>query len=106
MRWLITATGIGSTTPSSAFFESPVEALDLLATYPVSLNESASSLGRAYALGEIMGELAEQRNSVALESVSTPAVAMDMLAISRAFGFEKLNYWGVSYVIFAFLLSE
>ncbi|KIP06187.1 hypothetical protein PHLGIDRAFT_467113 [Phlebiopsis gigantea 11061_1 CR5-6] len=89
--------GVGATTPLSAFLDSPVEALDLLATYPLSLNESASSFGRAYALGRIMSDLAEQRNKLALESVSTPAVAMDMLAISRAFGFEKLNYWGVSY---------
>ena len=30
------------------------------------------------------------------ESVGTPAVATDMLNIAKAFGRDKLNYYGVS----------
>ncbi|KIP07572.1 hypothetical protein PHLGIDRAFT_117965 [Phlebiopsis gigantea 11061_1 CR5-6] len=89
--------GVGDSTPRIAFFESPAEALALFATYPVSLNDRASAFGRAYALSEIMGELAIARQQVVLESVGTAAIARDMLEITHAFGFEKVTYWGISY---------
>lgn len=89
-------TGVGDSTPRIAFFESPAEALALFATYPVSLNDSASAFGRAYALSEIMGELAMARQQVVLESIGTAAIARDMLEITHAFGFEKVTYWGIS----------
>ena len=31
------------------------------------------------------------------ESIGTAAIATDMLQIARAFGQEKVNYWGISY---------
>lgn len=43
-----------------------------------------------------MANLVLDRAKVVAESVSTAAVARDMLAITKAFGFDKLNYWGVS----------
>lgn len=36
------------------------------------------------------------RVQLVAESVSTPAVATDMLNIVKAFGQDKLNYYGVS----------
>ena len=77
-------------------FNDPAEALAFYSTYPLNLNESASSLGRVYAQAEILGKLAEDRIRTVAESVSTPAVATDMLHIARAFGSEKVNYWGIS----------
>lgn len=90
--------GISFSTPPIAIFTSPPEALALLGTYALSANESASALGRNYAIWELLSEVAAGREEVrtVLESVSTPAVAMDMLGIARAFGFEEVSYWGVS----------
>lgn len=77
-------------------FGSPVEAYELYSTYPGNLNESVSSFGRMYAQAQILGDLAKSRAQNVAESVSTAAVASDMLSITRAFGFEEVNYWGIS----------
>jgi hypothetical protein len=46
---------------------------------------------------QILGELAKQRNTEnILQHFTTDNVARDMLRITQAFGFEKLQYWGVS----------
>ena len=50
-----------------------------------------------FAQAQVLGTLAKDRIPQVSESVSTAAVATDMLTISRAFGFEQVNYWGVSY---------
>ena len=47
-------------------------------------------------VGMILGPLAELRAKEVAESMSTPTVATDMLSITRAFGFDKVNYWGIS----------
>jgi hypothetical protein len=77
-------------------FASPAEALDFFSTYPLDVNESISSFGRAYAQSEIISRLAVDRIKTVAESVSTAAVAKDMLRIVQAFGQDKLNYWGIS----------
>ena len=77
-------------------FNSPAEALEFYAPYPQNANESVSSLGRTLAQAQILGKLAADRIEQISESVSTAAVATDMLAIVRAFGFDKVNYWGFS----------
>ncbi|GJE98454.1 alpha/beta-hydrolase [Phanerochaete sordida] len=89
--------GVGFTTPPLAFFESPAEALEFFAPYPFSANDSASSLGRIFAQSRILSDLADTRAGAVAESVSTPTVALDMLSIVRAFGREKLSFYGVSY---------
>ncbi|GJE95976.1 hypothetical protein PsYK624_121690 [Phanerochaete sordida] len=89
--------GVGFTTPSLEVFHTAAEALAFYGAYPFNANESIASFGRGYAQVQILGSLAAARASTVAESVSTPAVAMDMLAISRAFGFEEVNYWGISY---------
>ena len=88
--------GVGQTTPLLALFESPAEALEFFAPYPLNVNESISSLGRAIAQLQNLAELADSRAKTVAESMSTPTVAMDMLSIVRAFGRDKLNYYGVS----------
>ncbi|GJE96006.1 hypothetical protein PsYK624_121990 [Phanerochaete sordida] len=88
--------GVGHSTPALAFFESPAEALAFFAPYPLDANESVSSLGRIVASAHLLDDLASKRGGTIAESVSTPAVARDMLAITRAFGREKLSYYGVS----------
>ncbi|GJE95975.1 hypothetical protein PsYK624_121680 [Phanerochaete sordida] len=89
--------GVGATTPPLSIFNSPPEALEWYAGYPQNVNESVSSFGRGHAAANILGSLAADRASVEAQAVSTPAVAHDMLSIARAFGFERVNYWGVSY---------
>lgn len=83
-------------TPLTGIFASPPEALELFEAYPTDLNESVSSFGTAYARAQILNDLAEERVKVAAESMSTPAVATDMLNIARAFGQDKVHYWGIS----------
>lgn len=77
-------------------FKNPPEALELYATYPMNVNESVSSFGRMFAQAQILANLTMDRAQTIAESVSTPAVATDMLSISRAFGYEEVNYWGIS----------
>ncbi|EKM51091.1 uncharacterized protein PHACADRAFT_212991 [Phanerochaete carnosa HHB-10118-sp] len=89
--------GVGHTTPLVPIFQSPPEALEFLGAYPTNANESISSFGRQYAQGQILGQLAVARAKKLAESVSTPTVATDMLSITRAFGEDKLAYYGVSY---------
>ena len=88
--------GVGETTPPLSVFESAAEALQFYATYPLNVNDSVSSLARAYVQAEILGNLTVDRAKEVAESVGTAAVATDMLQISRALGQEKVNYWGVS----------
>jgi hypothetical protein len=82
-----------------ALFHDPAEALDFYSTYPTNLNESTNSFARAFAQGQVLGKLAEDRIQKVAESVGTPAVATDMLNIVRAFGRDKVNYWGISCVL-------
>lgn len=79
-------------------FKDAAEAAQLLSTYSVNANDSASSIGRNFALNEILNNLASDRVKTIAESVGTPAVARDMLSIVEAFGQEKLQYWGISLV--------
>ncbi|KIP10531.1 hypothetical protein PHLGIDRAFT_101206 [Phlebiopsis gigantea 11061_1 CR5-6] len=91
------ALGVGNTTPAVSFFASPAEALLYRETFPNNANESASSFGRSLAQSQVLAKLASDRIQLVAESVGTPAVAADMLNIVRAFGQEKLNYYGISY---------
>ena len=88
--------GIGSSTPTLAIFDSAIEAVQFFSTYPTNVNESISSFGRAYAQSKYVAQLAKARIPELAASVSTAAVASDMLRIVQAFGQEKLNYWGIS----------
>ena len=88
--------GVGQTTPPLAIFDSSIEAGIFYSTYPSNFNESVSSLGRGYALNQIRGNIAVDRAEKVAASMSTPAVARDMLNMVEAFGRDKLSYWGFS----------
>ena len=88
--------GVSFSTPPLALFDSPPQALSMFATYQINTNETSSSLARNYAIWQIFSDFAAERSKTIIESVSTPAVAIDMLNIARAFGFNKVNYWGIS----------
>ena len=78
------------------FFVSPAEAELFHETFPTNANESISSFGRSLAQSQVMSRLAADRTQLVAESVGTVAVATDMLNIVKAFGQDKLNYYGVS----------
>ena len=79
-------------------FKDAAEAAQLFSTYVFNANDSVSSIGRDFALIEILSMLATDRVKTIAESVGTPAVARDMLSIVKAFGEDKLQYWGFSCV--------
>ena len=77
-------------------FKDAAEAAQLLSMYVNNANDSVSSIGRDFAVAEILDMLAADRVKTITESVGTPAVARDMLSIVKAFGEDKLQYWGFS----------
>ncbi|KLO10612.1 hypothetical protein SCHPADRAFT_942694 [Schizopora paradoxa] len=89
--------GVGQTTPSFYAFSNKNEAGLFLVDYPAILNSSTESLGRAYAYSNILGTKVAGISRNVTEHLSTPSVARDMLGISRAMGYDKLQYWGFSY---------
>ena len=88
--------GVGETTPSLAIFKDAAEAAQVFSTWSVNANESVSAIGRNFALAETINNLANARVKEIAASVGTPAVARDMLSIVKAFGQDKLQYWGIS----------
>nr|GAT55848.1 predicted protein [Mycena chlorophos] len=62
-----------------------------------SLNETALSIPYAYARAQVQSQLAAARDADFLQYMTTDYTARDMLTITEAFGFKKLQYWGGSY---------
>ncbi|KAJ7059641.1 hypothetical protein C8F01DRAFT_1084781 [Mycena amicta] len=63
-----------------------------------SVNQSTDSLAHLYARAQIQAALAAARNTDGyLQFITTDYTAQDMLTITEAFGFKKLQYWGISY---------
>jgi pimeloyl-ACP methyl ester carboxylesterase len=93
------ASGVGFTTPHVRIFADATEeaAWALRNEHAPLLNETPSALGRLHAQWDVYGALAADRVRETAEYVSTAFVARDMLAITRAHGFEKIKYWGFSY---------
>lgn len=90
--------GVGATTPHFAVFTDQVEAGKFYMEFPETLNSSVSSLGEMYARAGIGGNIVADRARFVAERLSTPLVARDMLSVVKAFGQDKLQYWGFSYV--------
>ena len=91
--------GVGHSTPTLSLFADAAEANAYLSTYPSDVGTEPDAFARAYAWGEVYSGIAAQKlaqGEKVWESVGTPAVAMDMLAITRAFGKDVVNYWGWS----------
>jgi pimeloyl-ACP methyl ester carboxylesterase len=91
--------GVSRTTPQLLTFNtSAEESAFVLKTFEdPPLNATVDALARTYARFQAFGSLAQRRIADVAPYVSTPLVARDMLAITQAFGREKLQYWGISY---------
>jgi hypothetical protein len=63
----------------------------------LAVNATPDALGRSYASAVVSNSIAAERLAQTAPYVGTAAVARDMLAISELHGFEKLQYWGMSY---------
>ncbi|KAJ6484076.1 TAP-like protein-domain-containing protein [Mycena sanguinolenta] len=89
-------------TPAASFFATDVDRAQwehpgVDTTYP-SLNTSADVIPTQRARYQLLGMLAKMQDSGnILQHITTDNVARDMLSITEAFGYEKLQYWGVSY---------
>ena len=64
------------------------------------INATEGALGRRFARARLIGQLAEERARGIAEHVSTADVVRDMLSIVNAYGEEKLQYWGFSFVAY------
>ncbi|KAF8519876.1 hypothetical protein BU17DRAFT_65692 [Hysterangium stoloniferum] len=98
MMALMSLTGIGETTPTVNIFSDEFERAPWENSAPfVLIGEHPDVLDELYARSVLTGKLASARSKHVAEYVSTAMVARDMLAITRAHGYEKLKYWGFSY---------
>ncbi|KAJ7908214.1 TAP-like protein-domain-containing protein [Mycena leptocephala] len=94
--------GVSFSKPSVSFFRTAAERElwtppDLNLRYP-SLNATSEVISNRWAQFQLIGQLAEERDTEnVLQYITTDNVARDMLRITEAFGFEKLQYYGVSY---------
>ncbi|KAJ7669087.1 TAP-like protein-domain-containing protein [Mycena rosella] len=91
--------GVSYSTPIASFFETDAErAVWNAGEVPTSLNASSDSIPHDWARASLLGQLAAQRDaSGILKYITTDNVARDMLRITESFGFEKLQYYGLSY---------
>lgn len=95
-----TFSGVARTRPQIVIFPDEAESAQFhlqLLSAPL-WNTSIDAVSRMHANHHIIGSLAEKRASVkhAASHVGTALVARDMLSITRAFGREKLQFWGFS----------
>ncbi|KAJ7093548.1 Alpha/Beta hydrolase protein [Mycena epipterygia] len=92
--------GVSYSRPAVSFFLTAVERAmwtpqSTEVIYP-ALNQTADAVAQQWARAQILGQLAVNRNN-GFQYMTTDNTARDMLTITEAFGFEKLQYWGVSY---------
>ncbi|KAF8152834.1 Alpha/Beta hydrolase protein [Mycena galopus ATCC 62051] len=94
--------GVSYSTPTISFFKTEAERRFLIPSptnviYP-SLNASSNALSQVWAENQLLGQLALAIDTSHLfQHMSTDNIARDMLAITKAFGQEKLQYYGISY---------
>ncbi|KAJ7037302.1 Alpha/Beta hydrolase protein [Mycena alexandri] len=94
--------GVSYSTPTVSFFRTAAErALWMPATSDIvfpALNQTADAVAQQWVRAQILGQLAVNRNDGNyIQHITTDNTARDMLRITEAFGFEKVQYWGVSY---------
>lgn len=89
--------GIARSTPKASYFNDVQRA----AFTPLSglsiTNQTDEGVGRTWAGAQILGKLAGERGKGFLEHLTTPNTARDMRSILKAYGQDKLQYWGISY---------
>jgi pimeloyl-ACP methyl ester carboxylesterase len=97
--WPLNHSGIGRTTPFIRGFTSASE----LFTFSIKVEEdpllgsTPDAVARTYARFASFGQVAAKRLKDIGPYLGTPFVARDMLAITKAHGFDKLVYYGISY---------
>ncbi|KZV83249.1 hypothetical protein EXIGLDRAFT_656341 [Exidia glandulosa HHB12029] len=89
--------GIGHTTPQLVVLDTQAEVMTWSLQYPPLINSTVDALAKLHGYWKIMGELADERQAHTAAHMSTAIVARDMLAITKAHGRDKLQYWGFSY---------
>ncbi|KAJ7262471.1 TAP-like protein-domain-containing protein [Mycena rebaudengoi] len=94
--------GVSYSTPQISNFRTDAERSLWSAASPpteLSLNASDTVIQDKWARAQLLGTLAKERDVTEnlLLHVTTDNVARDMLRITEAFGFAKLQYWGFSY---------
>ncbi|KAJ6495078.1 TAP-like protein-domain-containing protein [Mycena sanguinolenta] len=94
--------GVSYSTPTVSFFRTAEErALWMPPTSDIvfpALNQTVDAVAQQWARAQILGQLAVNRNDGNyIQHITTDNTARDMLRITEAFGFEKVQYWGVSY---------
>jgi pimeloyl-ACP methyl ester carboxylesterase len=90
--------GVGRTTPSlSGFTSSELSTFAINILEDPLLGTTPDSVARTYARFASFGQVAEKRINDMAHYISTPFVARDLLAITKAHGFDKLTSYGVSY---------
>ncbi|KAJ7250174.1 Alpha/Beta hydrolase protein [Mycena haematopus] len=94
--------GVSYSTPIISFFKTEAERRFLIPSptnivYP-SLNASSNALSQEWANQQLLGKLAlASDTNHYYQYMSTDNIARDMLSITEACGFEKLQYYGISY---------
>ena len=68
------------------------------------VNMTPDAVSQQYAQSILYGNLAATRTTTVAPYVSTALVCRDMLNIVRANGYEKLQFWGFSYVSFEIIV--
>jgi pimeloyl-ACP methyl ester carboxylesterase len=99
----LTSLGVGRTTPRVSLYGTDIErALWTQWEWP-GLNASTNAIQLAWARAQILGRLAEERDCGGAKHVSTDTVARDMLRITQAYGRDRIQYWGFSYLSLSYL---
>ncbi|KAJ7164286.1 TAP-like protein-domain-containing protein [Mycena filopes] len=94
--------GVSFSKPFVSFFKTAAERQiwtpsDLNLRYP-SLNATSEVISNQWSQFQLIGQVGQQSDTEDVyQYITTDNVARDMLRITEAFGFEKLQYWGVSY---------
>ncbi|KAJ7278916.1 Alpha/Beta hydrolase protein [Mycena rebaudengoi] len=93
--------GVSYSTPIISLFKTDAERSlwNAVAPQQPSLNSSDVAFQMQWARSHLLGSLAKKRDSAEnlLLHMTTDNVARDMLRITEAFGFPKLQYYGISY---------
>lgn len=90
---------VGHTTPKFSLYLSEAEKIEQALSAPGLINSTADSLARIYEVSRLRSALVadESRNTLMGRHASTAVVARDMLEITKAHGWDELQYWGFSY---------
>lgn len=96
----ISCSGIGRSSRIGIFDGQVERALYGVFDSVTELEFSPDGVPRHLAVSQMRGELALERTGAVLAHINTDHTARDMLRITEAYGYEKLQYWGFSCAIF------